>query len=108
MDHGHRWIERRKIERRPVAEGHCDHRAGVRTDRCGRPLPTAFGRGRCRRSHLDRGIAFKPIVGMAFDTFTGGYYEAASDGWIFAFNAPFQGSMGGHPLNKPVVGMTAG
>jgi hypothetical protein len=32
----------------------------------------------------------------------------ASDGGIFAFgDAGFFGSMGGHPLNKPIVGMTA-
>jgi hypothetical protein len=30
----------------------------------------------------------------------------ASDGGIFTFgDAQFYGSMGGHPLNKPVVGM---
>jgi hypothetical protein len=32
----------------------------------------------------------------------------ASDGGIFAFgDAPFDGSMGGKPLVKPVVGMSA-
>jgi hypothetical protein len=31
----------------------------------------------------------------------------ASDGGIFAFNAPFYGSMGGKPLNKPIVGIAA-
>jgi hypothetical protein len=36
-----------------------------------------------------------------------GYWEVASDGGIFAFNAPFCGSMGGIPLDKPVVGMAA-
>jgi len=36
-----------------------------------------------------------------------GYWLVASDGGIFAFgDAQFYGSMGGHPLNKPVVGMT--
>jgi hypothetical protein len=35
----------------------------------------------------------------------GGYQLAASDGGLFAFNAPFFGSMGGQPLNQPVVGM---
>ncbi len=34
-----------------------------------------------------------------------GYWEVASDGGIFAFNARFFGSMGGTLLNKPVVGM---
>ena len=36
-----------------------------------------------------------------------GYYEVASDGGIFAFDAPFQGSMGGKPLNAPIVSMAA-
>ena len=36
----------------------------------------------------------------------GGYYLVASDGGVFAFgSAPFYGSIGGHVLNKPVVGM---
>ena len=36
-----------------------------------------------------------------------GYWLVASDGGIFAFDAGFRGSMGGTPLNKPVVGMVA-
>ena len=37
-----------------------------------------------------------------------GYWEVASDGGIFAFgDARFFGSMGGTPLNQPVVGMAA-
>ena len=42
-----------------------------------------------------------------------GYWFVASDGGIFAFpsatpgGAPFYGSMGGQPLNKPVVGMAS-
>jgi hypothetical protein len=34
-----------------------------------------------------------------------GYRFVASDGGIFSFGAPFYGSMGGTPLNKPIVGM---
>ncbi|HET6915899.1 MAG TPA: hypothetical protein VFH56_07385, partial [Acidimicrobiales bacterium] len=49
----------------------------------------------------------RPIVGMAADSGTGGYWMVASDGGIFSFNAPFYGSMGGKPLNKPIVGMAA-
>ena len=41
--------------------------------------------------HLD-----KPIVGMAADPATGGYWLVASDGGIFSFDAPFHGSDGGH------------
>jgi len=37
-----------------------------------------------------------------------GYWETASDGGIFSFGGSgFAGSMGGHPLNAPVVGMAA-
>ena len=37
-----------------------------------------------------------------------GYWEVASDGGLFAFgSAQFYGSMGGQPLNAPIVGMTA-
>jgi len=38
----------------------------------------------------------------------GGYWLAAADGGIFAFgDAPFDGSMGGQPLNQPVVGLAS-
>ena len=37
-----------------------------------------------------------------------GYWEVASDGGVFAFgDAAFYGSMGGQPLDAPVVGMAA-
>ena len=36
------------------------------------------------------------------------YWEVAADGGLFAFgNAQFYGSMGGRPLNQPIVGMAA-
>jgi hypothetical protein len=38
-----------------------------------------------------------------------GYWEVASDGGIFSFGtAAFHGSMGGQPLNEPIVGMAPG
>ena len=48
-----------------------------------------------------------PVVGMAADPRTGGYWLVASDGGVFAFDAPFLGSMGARTLNSPVVGMAA-
>ncbi|MGH9164229.1 MAG: hypothetical protein ACRDZW_01795, partial [Acidimicrobiales bacterium] len=37
-----------------------------------------------------------------------GYWLAAGDGGVFAFgDAAFRGSLGGQPLNQPVVGMAA-
>ena len=49
----------------------------------------------------------KPVVGMAVDPNTGGYWLVAGDGGIFSFNAPFLGSEGAVALNKPVVGMVS-
>jgi len=48
----------------------------------------------------------RPIVGMAIDPATGGYWLVATDGGIFAFNAPFFGSAGNIHLNQPIVGMS--
>jgi hypothetical protein len=52
--------------------------------------------------HLNR-----PIVGMAQDAATGGYWLVASDGGIFSFGAPFFGSASGLPLSAPIVGMAS-
>ena len=49
----------------------------------------------------------KPIVGMAADLATGGYWLVASDGGIFAYKAPFFGSTGNIVLARPIVGMEA-
>ena len=46
--------------------------------------------------------------GMAATPTGHGYWLVASDGGIFAFgDAAFHGSMGGPPLNEPIVGMAA-
>ena len=50
----------------------------------------------------------KPIVGFAATPDGRGYWLVASDGGLFSFgDARFSGSMGGKPLNEPVVAMTA-
>jgi len=46
-----------------------------------------------------------PIVAIDSLTNGSGYRFAASDGGIFSFHTPFYGSMGGKPLNAPVVGL---
>ena len=50
----------------------------------------------------------EPVVGMAVDPGTGGYWLVAADGGVFSFDAPFEGSTGGIRLTQPVVGMTGG
>ena len=55
-------------------------------------------------SQLSAPISLPACTGPASGN---GYWEVASDGGIFAFDSPFCGSMGGKPLNKPVVGMAA-
>jgi len=52
-------------------------------------------------------LGIDPVVSLPFSP-TPGYWTVASDGGIFAFgSAGFLGSEGGHPLNKPIVGMAA-
>jgi hypothetical protein len=47
----------------------------------------------------------QPIVGMSATPSGRGYWLVASDGGIFAFgDAAFDGSMGGKPLVRPIVG----
>ncbi len=66
----------------------------------------AFGGATCYGSLTGQHLN-KPIVGMAVDRQTGGYWLVATDGGIFSFNAPWHGSTGNITLNKPIVGMTA-
>jgi hypothetical protein len=46
-----------------------------------------------------------PALGLVPDPDGSGYWFVAGDGGVFAFDAPFRGSMGAAPLNRPVVGM---
>jgi len=49
-----------------------------------------------------------PAGALGVDPATAGYWQAAADGGIFAFgDAQFYGSMGGTPLNQPIVGIAA-
>ena len=67
--------------------------AGPAADPGRRRAPTVTG------THL--------IVASATDPATGGYWLAATDGGVFSFGAPFEGSAGALPLRSPVVGMAA-
>ena len=46
------------------------------------------------------------VVGMAAAS-SGGYWVATADGGVWAYDAPFFGSMGATPLNAPVVGIAS-
>jgi len=52
-------------------------------------------------------VSGAPIVDVATDAATGGYWLVASNGAVFNVDAPALGSAGTLPLTSPVVGMTA-
>jgi hypothetical protein len=66
----------------------------------------AFGSASFRGSTSAYSLS-RPIVAMATTADGRGYWEVASDGGIFTFNAPFFGALAGWPLAQPVVGLTA-
>ena len=49
----------------------------------------------------------EPVVGMAADPATGGYWLLGGDGGVFSFDAAFYGSTGNITLNQPAVGMVS-
>jgi hypothetical protein len=77
----------------------------------GCPLTDARGVARPQGTSCDIGAyeyALPPPVPPAPPAPAQGYWEVASDGGIFNFGAAgFFGSMGGRPLNAPVVGLAA-
>jgi hypothetical protein len=59
------------------------------------------------QQHVVSGYAGSPVA-MAATPDGKGYWEVYSDGGVFAFgDAHFFGSMAGHPLFRPIVGITA-
>jgi hypothetical protein len=82
----------------PLADG----TGYVETDRSGDVA--VFGAATCYGGLTGTRIN-APIVGIATDRTTGGYWLVASDGGVFAFNAPFYGSAGNIKLNRPIVGI---
>jgi hypothetical protein len=66
----------------------------------------SFGGASAQPSLASLGVHVDNITGIVADPNGGGFYLVASDGGVYAFGgAPYRGSMGGHPLNQPVVGM---
>ena len=47
----------------------------------------------------------QPVVGLVPTGDNSGYWLVAADGGVFAFHAPFLGSMGRVPLARPVIGL---
>jgi hypothetical protein len=67
----------------------------------------AFGDATFRRSTQGLKSPTAPIVGMASTAHGRGYWLAGADGGVFAFGAPFYGSIRRQHLAQPIVGITA-
>jgi hypothetical protein len=61
--------------------------------------------------HLNTPLQSVVLSGLAVDdrletnSASQGYWLVVADGGIFAFGAPFRGSLGNTPLNQPITGM---
>jgi ribosomal protein L24E len=74
---------------------------------CTAGQPEGFGDDPNAAGQVQIALAFEHIVSLR-PVSASGYWLAAADGGVFSFgNAPYEGSMGGIPLNSPVVGMAA-
>jgi hypothetical protein len=75
--------------------------------------PSSVGDGAWPMFHHDQqhtGSAQQPALscsGCVPEDTPSGYWLSASDGGVFAYGAPFAGSMGGRHLNAPIVGMAS-
>ena len=49
----------------------------------------------------------QPVVGMAADVATGGYWLLAADGGVFSFHAPFYGSGAGKGITGSFYSISA-
>jgi len=56
--------------------------------------------------YFKAGTDLTTVRTLALSTNLPGYQEVASDGGLFSYGASFLGSMGGQPLNAPIVGMS--
>ena len=63
--------------------------------------------GVSRPVHRSSAAHSAPVVGGHALAAVSGYRQVASDGGIFSFGAPFEGSMGGTHLNAPIVSVAA-
>lgn len=52
-------------------------------------------------------VPAKPVIVAIVDCPTGGYWEVASDGGVFAYGCPFYGSLGGQRLSAPITSACA-
>jgi hypothetical protein len=64
----------------------------------------AFGDAKFRGSMGNTRLN-QPVDGLVPTPDNTGYWLVASDGGVFSFNAPFKGSLGAIPLNRPIVTM---
>ena len=69
--------------------------------------PPRPGADRLAARAAGRPLSLHLVVGTETDDATGGYWVVASNGGVFSFDAPFDGSAGALPLVRPIVGMAA-